>query len=395
MNPKKSALSSVRIWWLAIAGGTMMIALCVSAMLSPLFFDPRNILNILKQYGPLLVICSAVFIPFSRGYVDCSPFGLGSFSGIIYACLCLYLGIPVAGSIIITLLICTCLGALHGLLALVFRRKNVLFSAAATLCLNAFYRGLSYIISSGKPIRIIDYKFPSSVPVYFILPIILLTGIFALLSFVCEGNRAFNDIYEKEDKRNSNPFLPFLFSGLLSGCAGILITNRLYTGTSTSFSFNPSYFLVLLLAGMFIPNVKKIKAHAFLGYLSIIIAAFTVQIISNIVNLIGINSDYQMIIFAFLSIILVIVNVIFGSKAAKLNCDPAPAASESQPNDYHSAQSQFNPYAQAQHIQQPVQEPTPFTDPYAMLEKLTRLYQAGRISKEEYQYRRQQIISKM
>lgn len=327
MNEKRSGLTSVRAWWLAIPGGVALLALIVGVAISSSMLNSRNLINVLRSCGPTLLIGAAVTIPFARGHLDLSVLGAASFAGMASALIARSAYLPAAAMILIAICIGAAIGTINGLIAMIFRRKNVLFTAVATACIGAFYRYLSMLICEGYPVQLSGSLHVSpTAALMFLLPVVLLAGIFALLSFTGGGKRAFNGIYEKDEERSTNTIVPFLFSGILASFAGALLTIRIYAAQPTAFSFNPSYVLMLALVGIMIPNVKKSKGGAFLGFAAIIPAALAVAILQNTFNLAGLNTYAHSIVLAVIAVVFIILNAVIGTKASKIEYVPAPKA---------------------------------------------------------------------
>lgn len=377
MNEKRSGLTSIRVWWLAICGGAFLMAFIAGVTFMPgTMLNGRNLRNILTTCGSTLLIAAAIYIPFARGQLDLSVLGVGSFCAMLIGVFCNYLGMPGIVAALIALFIGAIIGLLNGLIAMVFRRKNPIFLAAATACIGIFYRYIAMSISDGSPIRIPGFMSSGNI-LLFLLPVMLLTGIFALLSFTKGGARDFNGIYEKESDCSRCTIVSFLLSGALSGLAAALTASRVGAVMPTMFNFNPSYILPLAIAGVAIPNVKKNKTGAFLGYLSLIPAALAATCMQNILNRIGVNTYINYIVFAFFSAIFIILNAILGSKASKIEYSPVKSA----------------PMQQVAYAAPPAHAPG--YSPYAALEEITRMYRSGEISEREYIMRKNEILSRM
>ncbi|MBQ3575108.1 MAG: hypothetical protein IJA26_05535 [Clostridia bacterium] len=405
MNEKKS---SVRVWWLAIPGGVMMLALVIGALISTSFLNPRNLGVIFRQGGPTLLIGAAIAIPFSRGHVDLSVLGVACFTGMVSTMIANAAYLHPAAMILIAICFGAAIGAINGLIGMIFRRKNVLLTAAATACIGAFYRYIAYAVSNGYPVQPSgSNRVYPSVALMFLLPLVIIAGIFALISFTGGGRRAFNGIYEKDAERSGNTIVPFLFSGILAGLAGGLMVVRLNIAQPAMFGFNPSYVLLLALAGIAIPNAKKSKIGAFLGFASVILAAVTVAIIQNCLNLCGVDSFAQNIICAVLGIVFIILNAIFGSKAARSLAAPAAEAKPIfTPAPAYEPAPVFTPEPAPVFDERPTpgirvyyNEPAPAApaadDPFAALSELARKYESGEITKEEYDRIKGDIIAKL
>ena len=137
MNEKKS---SVRLWWLAIPGGVMMLALVIGALISTIFLNPRNLGNIFVQCGPTLLIGAAIAIPFSRGHVDLSVLGVACFTGMVSTMIANAAYLHPAAMILIAICFGAAIGAINGLILTKFTE---LAPMIVTLATNIIFRGLS------------------------------------------------------------------------------------------------------------------------------------------------------------------------------------------------------------------------------------------------------------
>ena len=327
MNEKRSGLTGVRAWWLAIPGGVMLMALI--ALLAVTGVSARSFLNLSYNCGYYLLMAAAISVPFSRGHVDFSVFGTAAFSASIAGALCTYGGLAAAPAAIIAIFTGACIGVLNGLIAMPFRRKNPIFMAIGTLGINFFYIGISNSILRGQAMRFYGNFGKirvSGISLLFILALFLVIGIAALLGFTGGGKRAFSMIYEKDEDRKANTIVSFLLSGTLASIAAVMQISRLGSVQPAAFSFNPIMLALLAGAGIALPNVKKSKAHAFLAYLSIIPAALAVMSLQTCLLYANIDSFITNAIFAVLAVIFMILNAVIGSKASKIEYVPAPKA---------------------------------------------------------------------
>jgi len=402
MNEKKSGLRSIRIWWLGIAGGLLMMALAAGSAIDPdIMLRSRNLGNIFMNCGPTMLICAAIAIPFSRGHLDFSALGVGCFTGTLIGAFSSRIGMPDAGSALLAVGIGACVGLINGLIAMIFRRKNVLFMAAATALIGCFYRYLAMAISAGSPIPMQGFRMPMNGVIMFLLPAILLIGVFALFAFT-KGKRDFNGIYEKDEDRSRNTIVSFLCSAILASLASVLMVSRMRASMPTMFNFTPVYVLVLAAAGIAIPNVKKSKVGAFLGYIALIITSLAVSFLQNIFAIAGMNTYAGYVVLSVFAVVFIALNAFFGSRAAKIGYAPAfseekfaPAENiveERRPEPAPVFAPAFTPAPEVRAA--PVQNPSS-NDQYAALAELATLYKEGVISEELYNKRKKDIISRM
>ena len=323
MNEKRSGLTGIRVWWLAFTGGLFVLALITGVLFNPGYmFRSASLRNIFTNCGPTMLVCAAMAIPFSRGHVDFSALGVGCLSSVLIGVFSSSLGTPDALSVLLAVVISACLGLVNGLIAMTVRRKNPLFMAVVTAALGYLYRQIAYAITNGMPIPTTGLRMPTTGVTMFLLPAVVLVGVFALFAFT-KGKRDFNGVYEKEEDRNRSTIASFLLSGVLAGLAAVLMIIRVRAAMSTAFSINSSYILVLAAAGVAIPNVKKSKGGAFVGYITLILAALAVSVLQMALTIANVNPYAQYIVYAVPAVVFVILNAVLGSKAAKIEYVPA------------------------------------------------------------------------
>ena len=399
MNEKKSGLAGVRAWWLAIPGSLMLIFLIALIATSS---SARVLSNVISSSAYYMLMAAAIVVPFSRGHVDLSVFGVASLGATVAACLSNYGGAPAAAAMVIGIFVSVCLGVLNGLLAMLFRRKNVLFMAFATLGLGMLYSNIANAVTGGMSVRFDSIYAMRRVALPLILALTVSTGVFALISFTGGGRRAFNGIYEKDEDRGANTIVSFLFSGALAGIAAALQINRLSSVFPSAFSFSPIFLALLAFAGIILPNAKKSKIGAFLGFVSVIPASIAVVCLQYSLNYANLNSMAINIIFAVLAVIFIILNAVFGSKAAKMlslpaalpeeprpacTPDPLPVFTEEKPAPAVSLVKKSAPEAPAQQLSE--------SSGFGALAELASLYESGLITEEVYNKRKSEIISKL
>lgn len=340
MNEKKSRLTSIRSWWLAIPGGFFVMAL----LLLLITLSSRNIFrNLFANSGYVMALAFAFAIPFSRGQADFSAFGVFNICAVMLGVL--NHGLPFLVAVILTICIGVCLGLINSLVTIPFRRRKWFFTAGVTAILGLGYHYLAMLIASRSGHHRVLYS--NSLFWSVVLPFLLMIGLAALLSFSSDGVRTFNGIYHREDSRNKDAMVSSAISGALAAFAAVILGMR-WGGTFVFvYTRMLTYILILALAGVGLPNVKKSKGGALMGYLSVMLAALGVSTHDTIFNVWGLSTVAWYINDAVLVIVFIILNVVLGSKAAKIEYTPeekAVGSAYETANGYRPNENTKDPY---------------------------------------------------
>ncbi len=118
---------------------------------SEIFFQPRNLTNILNAVAILGLIASAQTIVIISGGIDVSVGSIVGVSGVTAAIALMKVDVTTAG-IVAPLLVGTLCGLANGLLVTMGRVNAII----ATLATMATFRGLAYILTNGRGIGIVD-----------------------------------------------------------------------------------------------------------------------------------------------------------------------------------------------------------------------------------------------
>lgn len=318
MNEKKSRLTSIRSWWLAIPGGFFGIVLA-------LFFIAYSANTYLRYYDIIgsslyvIVLAFAFAIPFSRGHADFSALGVFNICSVMLGVL--NRGLPFVVAAILAICIGGCLGFINSLVTIQFRRKKWFFTAGFTAILGLAYTYFAELISGGRYYRISAYL--SGGFCFFALILPLMLGLSALLSFRSGGVHLFNGIYRKNDFRNKDAMVSSVISGVLAAFAAVIAGMCISRTIAFPYTQMLTYILILALAGVGLPNVKKSKIGAFMGYLSVMLAALGIGLLDSLLYVIfGLGTIAQIIIDSVLAVAFIVLNVLLGRKAAKIEYTP-------------------------------------------------------------------------
>ncbi|MCL6654702.1 ABC transporter permease [Agrobacterium rubi] len=226
-----SLTTVLRQYGVLIIIGLLLILLTFA---SDSFLTPRNLLNIINQSAPLMIIACALTLVIIGGGFDLSTgaiFGVAAVSaGWIATNIDPYLGL-IAGPVIGLVL-----GILNGLIITTFNVHSFLVTLATSLV----YRGIAILITGGSliPVRIDQFSWLGRgrigmVNIAIIVLVIFMAIMMILLNRTTFGRRVFAVGGNEEAailsgiRTNLVKTATFAISGAAAGLAGIITVSRL------------------------------------------------------------------------------------------------------------------------------------------------------------------------
>jgi ribose transport system permease protein len=283
------------------------IILVIGAVISPYFLKERNLLNIITAASITSVLAVGQFFVIVTGGIDLSVGALAALATVVSAILLANHQLVAVASLI-TLLICGMVGLING--ALVVYAGITPF--IATLAMLSIVEGSSYIIQTGELIQISDKGFASffagslgSIPA----PVIIFLVITAIAAFVMNNTTFGRELYaiggNREAARLSglpidrDLLLAYVTSGLMAGLAGLMLAAQLLEGSSLigkGYELDSIAAVVVGGASLFGGSGDPLRA---------VIGGLIIATILNIMNLVGIQSQPQLVIKGLVILIAV------------------------------------------------------------------------------------------
>jgi len=270
----------------------------VGSSTSPFFFTPRNLENIVVAASVVAVLGVAQFIVVVTRGIDLSVGSIAALSTVIAAVL-LRQGAGVVPTILLALLSCALAGLINGLLVVYAR----ITPFVTTLAMMSIARGVAFLVQVGTLIVISNEQFlllfggytgrlPNAVV---IAVVVTLVAAFAM-KFSPLGRRLYALGGNPEAARLSglpverDTVMAYVTSGLLAGLAGLMLAGRLQQGSSL---VGQGYELDSIAAAV----VGGTSLFGGTGDpISTVLGALIIGMIGNIMNLVGIQSEPQLVI---------------------------------------------------------------------------------------------------
>jgi len=298
-----------------------LLVLCtILTIFSPVFLSKNNILNVLRQVATNLYIACAMTMVIILGGIDLSVGSTIALSGVVTGGMIAFDGQPLWIAVLAGLLVGVVVGSFNGFLI----SKTTIPPFIVTLSTMNIARGASYVYTGGQPIRVMSDSFNfigsgyiGEIPIPIIYLIIIVIVSVLIMSKSKLGRHIYavggNPMAAKFSgiKNSRVLFFAYLFSGIMAAVAGIVLASRMFSGRPTAGQgAEMDAIAAVVLGGTSMSGgVGKIGGT--------VIGALIIGVLSNGLNLLGINSFWQFIVKGV--VILIAVYVDFLKKGKKAN----------------------------------------------------------------------------
>jgi len=297
----------------------LFLLLVLSSLLSPEYFLTRsNLIQILVQSSVMVLLACGVFFTILIAGIDLSVGSMLALTGMVTAKL-MVAGCPFWLAILLGgLLLGALLGAINGALVNVTQLHPFII----TLGMTAIFRGLTLIISDARSVFGFDRRFIRVIAGQLLgipVPVIITAVVVAALYFLAQSTKLGRNIYALGGNAQAawfsginvriHTFIVFVISGLCAGVAGIVTTAR--TGAAepnAGIGFETFAIASAIIGGTsFFGGRGRITG--------VVIGGLLIGVISNILNLMNVQSYYQQIVMGSLIIVAVTVDKLFTRKS--------------------------------------------------------------------------------
>ena len=221
---------------------SLIVLIAVSALVSPFFLTLINIKHLLSQVAIIAVLAAGETFVILTGGIDLSPGSLLALGGAITAALIKWAGVPPIVGIIGGLSAGIAAGAVNGLLVARVRIPSFI----ATLAMLAVGRGVTLVITNGRPITRFPHEiqtiasYVGPIPVLIIIVLVIYFLAQLLLSYTKLGRYIFAVGGNEQAVRflgvnvNQIKLFVFIFAGFCAALGGIMMDARLDSATPTA-----------------------------------------------------------------------------------------------------------------------------------------------------------------
>jgi ribose/xylose/arabinose/galactoside ABC-type transport system permease subunit len=283
-------------------------AILAFTILAPTFLSLQNFQNLSRQWASIGILALGAAIVILAGGVDISFAATAGLVSVVTAEVAVQTGSPWA--LLVAIPVGLGVGVLNGTLVAVLRMSPIVVTLGSLV----FIRGLANVIAGGTPIYDVPQgygwigtAFLGPVPVSFLIALAVAVFDMYLLQRTRFGLR----VYATGDNATSatisgvNPYrvllATYLIAGLHWAVAGALLTSRVNSGQASL----ATGYEVTVLTAVFLGGVSLVGGSGRLHL--VLLASILLAILANGLNLLGVYSFIQQVIFGTLLIVAMLL----------------------------------------------------------------------------------------
>ena len=292
----------------------------IVSLATPKFLTQSNILNLLKANSVNAIISCGMLMAILMGEIDISVGSIVGLSGVVAAYTITNLGFPLIAVVPLTILTGGVVGLVNGYF-ISYLQVPAFVATLATQCIG---RGLTEILTNGVTIRIRNDFYtslgnrtfgPISITILYAAFVLLLTWFllnrtrFGYYVYALGGNKVAAQ-YSGVNVKKFN-MLPYILIGLFSGLGGMIWSARMGSAAAMLGSgFEMDAIAAVVIGGTSMSGGVGTVGGTFIGILII-------GVITNGLNLMGINSFWQDVFKGMIIMAAVVFDVMRKRKSKK------------------------------------------------------------------------------
>lgn len=309
--------------------GLMVLALILMAILQPgNYFTLKNAKSMIFQFPEYGILAFGMMVCMIAGGIDLSLVGIMNFTGVLAAMIVTKMteggegmAIPaIFAAVIVAVVVGGACGAFNGFIIGYFNIPAML----VTLCGLQLYTGLAYGITGGPAINGMCDAFKNiangtvaGIPYVLFIYIIVV----AVVAFVMRSTVFGNEIYFLGSNARASKYsgintlrvtiMTHMFSGILGGVSGILITSHLNSAKSSNGSTYTLLTLLIVVLGGIHPDGGKGRVTG------VALATILLQMIANAFGLLHMDDNAKTFVNGCLLVAALLLDVYLDKRAAK------------------------------------------------------------------------------
>lgn len=287
------------------------------------FLSRDNLMNILKQVVVYGLLSLSLAIPLINGTFDMSVSSIAALSGIISAMFCTTgiagLKLPMVASMLAAILACCVVGLVNGVIVTYTKVSAFI----VTLGTQTAVRGVVYIICGNKPVgnlpdafKALGFDSLAGIPISVVLMLVVFALTAVLLRRTTFGRKIYANggnyvaAYQSGIDVKRVRLLTYVISAAIAGVAGILLTARSGSAQPTAASGYESIAIsTCAMGGVAMHGGEGSVVGIFLG-------AIMMGMISNGMNLMKIDSNWQLVVRGAVLVISVLYSQYISRRTA-------------------------------------------------------------------------------
>lgn len=306
--------------------GILLVALCaVVAILNPRFLGAANLQNTARLVGMYGIFSIGLGLVIISGGIDLSVGSLFALQGVILSMMLREWNWPWPLAVLATLLGVMALGALQG----VFIARVKMQAFIVTLCGLLFYRGAARFIAHDETkgfgsegfllLRRLAAGSLGPVPMPFVLLLVVAAAMYVLLHHSVFGRYLYavgrNEAAARYSGINTSAVVigAYVIEGLLVAVSGVLIA--FYTNSISPAIHGNSYELYGIAAAVLGGCSLRGGEGSILG---IVIGTILLQVLQNLINLLGIPSSLNFAVMGAVIFLGVLIDQVLGQRKRRV-----------------------------------------------------------------------------
>ncbi|HHU48289.1 MAG: ABC transporter permease [Caldicoprobacterales bacterium] len=295
--------------WMILILFVALVTICMITMSK--FRDPKNLFNIIRQASFIAIIAMGEFFVILTGNMDMSISAIIGMVSIFFAGFVVTMGAPVWLALIVVILMSVIVGIINGLLTIIGKMPSFI----ATLVVMNILRGFNFIYSGGLPISGLPQGFnffgsgyvgvvPFPVILMFVIAIILY--VFTTQTSLGRSFFAVGGNYEASKLSGINVrfvgILVFVICAVLTAIGALGLTSKTLAGNiSLGDELLFDVMTIVVLGGT---SLMGGRGRIF----GVVIGALFLQVISNIMVLMGIATPWQWVVKGVILVTVVLID---------------------------------------------------------------------------------------
>lgn len=287
--------------------------LIIASLVSPKFLTFANIMSVLRTISTTAIVAFAMTYVIITGGIDLSVGSFMTLAGCFTTVLIMDYGIPTMPAMALAMCVGLVFGSFNGLVITKLRMPPFIVTLASMNIL----RGTSYLLTGGRPVIMTDKLFPrigggfwGPVP----MPVVYTIVVFAVLWVLLNRTRFGRHIYAVGGNlmaakysgimTDRTIFVAYVLTGLTASFSGIILCSRLNSGQPTiGQGAELDVIAAVIVGGVSITGGSGTLVGTMAG-------CMIIGVISNLLNLVGMNSFVQLIIKGLIIILSVYIDTV-------------------------------------------------------------------------------------
>ena len=301
--------------------GVLVLLMVTMSLLTPKFYNPVNLTNVLRQTAMVIISASAGTMVMISGGLDLSVGGVLALSGVVAAKLAV-MGYPMGFAVLIGILCGGLIGMINGTLVVKLRITPVI----ATLGTMYVARGSAFLISGGRAVvtglppefRLPGRSYVGPIPTPVIIMVVVVVIFHFLLHHTLLGKYTYAIGGNRETARLSGipvgrtQFILYSLVGLMTGVAGVIMASRLASGQpDIGVGFEFATIVAIILGGTSLAGGEGTIFGTLTG-------ALIVGVLNNGLNLLGVHTFYQYVVQGVVLIFAVLLDMTMKGQGLRL-----------------------------------------------------------------------------